>query len=76
MANIEPILIILCRYRQRVELDEEELEILRIWLEASRSHEIFFDELSDNTRWLKGAKAGNDRERISIRLIKMEKRVK
>ncbi len=74
MKDLEPILDVLCNYKAGYVLSEDELRLLRSWLEESEAHEKLFDELNykDGMQFIMGSTEGNIREKIQMRLIAME----
>ncbi len=74
MKDLEPILDVLCNYKAGYVLSEDELRLLRSWLEESAAHEKLFDELNnkDGMQFIMGPIEGNIREKIQMRLIEIE----
>jgi hypothetical protein len=74
MKDLEPILDVLCNYKAGYVLSEDEVRLLRSWLEESEAHEKLFDELNnkDGMQFIMGSIEGNIREKIQMRLIEME----
>jgi hypothetical protein len=74
MKDLEPILDVLCNYHAGFVLDEDELMLLRGWLEESKAHEDLFDELSNRNgmQFIMGSIERNIRGKIQSRLIEME----
>jgi hypothetical protein len=74
MKDLEPILNVLCNYHAGFVLNENELGLLREWLEESRAHEDLFDDLNNRNgmQFIMGSTEGNIREKIQTRLIEME----
>jgi hypothetical protein len=74
MKDLEPILNVLCNYKAGYVLSEDELRLLRNWLEESTAHEKLFDELNnkDGMQFIMGSVERNIRDRIQIRLIELE----
>jgi hypothetical protein len=74
MKDLEPILNVLCNYKAGYVLSEDELRLLRSWLEESTAHEKLFDELNnkDGMQFIMGSIEGNIRDKIQMRLIEME----
>jgi hypothetical protein len=74
MKDLEPILDVLCNYKAGYVLSEDELRLLRSWLEESEAHEKLFDELNnkDGMQFIMGSIERNIRDKIQMRLIEME----
>jgi len=74
MKDLEPILDVLCNYKAGYVLSEDELRILRNWLEESTAHEKLFEELNnkDGMQFIMGSIERNLRDKIQMRLIEME----
>jgi hypothetical protein len=74
MKDLEPILNVLCNYKAGYVLSEDELRLLRNWLEESAAHEKLFEELNnkDGMQFIMGSIERNIRDKIQMRLIEME----
>jgi hypothetical protein len=74
MKDLEPILNVLCNYKAGYVLSEDELRLLRNWLEESTAHEKLFEELNnkDGMQFIMGSIERNLRDKIQMRLIEME----
>jgi hypothetical protein len=74
MKDLEPILDVLCNYKAGYVLNEDEVRLLRSWLEESEAHEKLFDELNnkDGMQFIMGSIERNIRDKIQKRLIEME----
>jgi hypothetical protein len=74
MKDLEPILDILCNYKAGYVLSEDELRLLRSWLEESSAHEKLFEELNnkDGMQFIMGSIERNIRDKIQMRLIEIE----
>ncbi len=74
MKDLEPILNVLCNYYAGFVLSEDELRLLREWLEESPAHETLFDSLKNQNgmQFIMGSTDGNIREKIQMKLIAME----
>jgi hypothetical protein len=74
MKDLEPILNVLCNYHAGFVLSEDELRLLREWLEESDAHADLFDNLSNKNgmQFIMGSTEGNIREKIQMRLIEIE----
>jgi hypothetical protein len=74
MKDLEPILNVLCNYKAGYVLSEDELRLLRNWLEESAAHEKLFDELNnkDGMQFIMGSVERNIRDKIQMRLIELE----
>jgi hypothetical protein len=74
MKDLEPILDVLCNYKAGYVLSEDELRLLRNWLEESTAHEKLFEELNnkDGMQFIMGSIERNLRDKIQMRLIEME----
>jgi hypothetical protein len=74
MKDLEPILNVLCNYKAGYVLSEDELRLLRNWLEESAAHEKLFGELNnkDGMQFIMGSIERNIRDKIQMRLIEME----
>ena len=74
MKDLEPILDVLCNYKAGYVLSEDELRLLRNWLEESSAHEKLFEELNnkDGMQFIMGSIERNIRDKIQMRLIEME----
>ncbi|HXB28512.1 MAG TPA: hypothetical protein VNW49_01775 [Puia sp.] len=74
MKDLEPILNVLYNYKAGYVLSEDELRLLRSWLEESAAHEKLFDELNnkDGMQFIMGSIERNIRDKILTRLIEME----
>jgi hypothetical protein len=74
MKDLEPILNVLCNYKAGYVLSEDELRLLRNWLEESPSHEKLFNDLNnkDGTQFYLGSIERNIRDKIQMKLIEME----
>jgi hypothetical protein len=74
MKDLEPILNILCSYQAGLVLSEDELALLREWLEESAAHEQLFDDLNNKNgmQFIMGSTERNIREKIQTRLIAIE----
>jgi hypothetical protein len=74
MKDLEPILNVLCNYKAGYVLNEDEVRLLRSWLEESEAHEKLFDELNnkDGMQFIMGSIERNIRDKIQMRLIEME----
>ena len=74
MKDLEPILDVLCNYKAGYVLSEDELRLLRSWLEESEAHEKLFDELNnkDGMQFIMGSIERNIRDKIQMRLIEIE----
>lgn len=74
MKDLGPILNVLYNYKAGYVLSEDELRLLRSWLEESIAHEKLFDELNnkDGMQFIMGSIDGNTRDKIQMRLIEME----
>ena len=74
MKDLEPILNVLCNYKAGYVLCEDELRLLRNWLEESAAHEKLFDELNnkDGMQFIMGSVERNIRDKIQMRLIELE----
>ncbi len=74
MKDLEPILNVLCNYKAGYVLSEDELRLLRSWLEESAAHEKLFDELNNKNgmQFIMGSIERNIRDKIQMRLIEME----
>jgi hypothetical protein len=75
IPDIEPIVQILSRYLQRVELKKEELDLLKTLLKDSELNEMLFDDISNQQKWKKECPAhissdlAGTQDRIRKRLI-------
>jgi hypothetical protein len=74
MKDLEPILNVLCNYYAGFVLSEDELRLLRDWLEESVAHETLFDSLKNQNgmQFIMGSIDRNIREKIQMKLIAME----
>jgi hypothetical protein len=74
MKDLEPILNVLCNYKAGYVLSEDELRLLRNWLEESPAHEKLFNDLNnkDGIQFYLGSIERNIRDKIQMRLIEME----
>jgi hypothetical protein len=74
MKDLEPILDVLCNYKVGYVLSEDELRLLRSWLEESDAHEKLFEELNnkDGMQFIMGSIERNIRDKIQMRLIEIE----
>jgi hypothetical protein len=74
MKDLEPILNVLCNYYAGYVLSEDEILLLREWLEESAEHEDLFKNLNTHNgmQFIMGSTEGNIREKIQMRLIEME----
>ena len=74
MKDLEPILNVLCNYKAGYVLSEDELRLLRNWLEESTAHEKLFEELNnkDGMQFIMGSIERNLRDKIQMRLIEIE----
>jgi hypothetical protein len=74
MKDLEPILNVLCNYYAGFVLSEDELRLLRDWLEESVAHETLFDNLKNQNgmQFIMGSIDRNIREKIQMKLIAME----
>jgi hypothetical protein len=74
MKDLEPILNVLCNYHAGYVLSEDELLLLREWLQESHKHEDLFKNLNtrNGMQFIMGSTEGNIREKIQMKLIEME----
>ena len=74
MKDLEPILNVLCNYYAGFVLSEDELRLLRDWLEESVAHETLFDSLKNQNgmQFIMGSIDQNIREKIQMKLIAIE----
>lgn len=74
MKDLEPILNVLCNYHAGFVLSEDEVRLLRDWLEESTDHESLFEQLNNKNgmQFILGSTEGNIREKIQMRLIELE----
>ena len=74
MKDLEHILNILCSYQAGLVLSEDELALLREWLEESAAHEQLFDDLNNKNgmQFIMGSTERNILEKIQTRLIAIE----
>ena len=74
MKDLEPILNVLCNYYAGFVLSEDELRLLREWLEESAAHETLFDSLKNQNcmQFIMGSIDRNIREKIQMKLIAIE----
>lgn len=74
MKDLEPILNVLCNYYAGFVLSEDELRLLRDWLEESVAHETLFDSLKNQNgmQFIMGSIDRNIREKIQMKLIAIE----
>jgi hypothetical protein len=74
MKDLEPILNVLCNYYAAYVLSEDEILLLREWLEESAEHEDLFKSLNTHNgmQFIMGSTEGNIREKIQMKLIEME----
>jgi len=74
MKDLEPILNVLCNYYAGFVLSEDELRLLRDWLEESVAHETLFESLKNQNgmQFIMGSIDRNIREKIQMKLIAIE----
>jgi hypothetical protein len=74
MKDLEPILNVLCSYHAGYVLSEDELLVLREWLEESPIHDDLFNNLKtrNGMQFIVGSTEGNIREEIQRKLIEIE----
>ena len=74
MKDLEPILNVLCNYNAGYVLSEDELLLLRQWMEESAEHEDLFKTLNtrNGMQFIMGSTEGNVREKIQTKLIEVE----
>ena len=74
MKDLEPILNALCNYYAGFVLSEDELRLLRDWLDESVAHETLFDSLKNQNgmQFIMGSIDRNIREKIQMKLIAIE----
>jgi hypothetical protein len=65
---------VLCNYYAGFVLSEDELRLLRDWLEESVAHETLFDSLKNQNgmQFIMGSIDRNIREKIQMKLIAIE----